>query len=310
MYQRKEYIDILRGIAILLVVMGHCSPMNILNKTLLSFHMPLFFFISGMCLNVNWGGDFFIKKLRTIGVPQLTLVLLNCIVGIFVDVFVLKRYTLSEADWYGAVMPWFLPTLMLMFYLLYPIIKYCKSNKAIYCVTLLIVLCFCLIDNNEVYIIQQVLCALVFGLLGYLFRNSLDRWTVISSNIKGCGWILLIVVAIIADNKEPVLMYINQYGNKMEFFLIATIGVLATFEISSNIKSAPLLSYIGRNSVIVYIFHFSVIKIVRAFTNRLSLESFNNPFLLFVVVFFITILIVQIVNKYALFIVGKQNHPN
>ena len=49
--KRIEYIDIARGIGILLVVMGHndfslISPF--LFKLIYSFHMPLFFFMSGI----------------------------------------------------------------------------------------------------------------------------------------------------------------------------------------------------------------------------------------------------------------------
>lgn len=48
--KRIEYFDVVRGFAMLLVILGHCnmSIMASLNKFILSFHMPLFFFISGI----------------------------------------------------------------------------------------------------------------------------------------------------------------------------------------------------------------------------------------------------------------------
>lgn len=48
--QRNSQIDVARGIGILLVVFGHCfySLSVPLNKFVLSFHMPLFFFLSGL----------------------------------------------------------------------------------------------------------------------------------------------------------------------------------------------------------------------------------------------------------------------
>jgi len=47
---RADHIDIARGIAILLVILGHCcqSTDAALNRVILSFHMPLFFFLSGV----------------------------------------------------------------------------------------------------------------------------------------------------------------------------------------------------------------------------------------------------------------------
>lgn len=49
---REIEIDILKGIGIILVVMGHLEPGNILLKYIYSFHMFLFFFTSGY-LNVK-----------------------------------------------------------------------------------------------------------------------------------------------------------------------------------------------------------------------------------------------------------------
>ena len=47
---RINHIATARGIAILLVVLGHCfhSAEVPLNRVILSFHMPLFFFLSGV----------------------------------------------------------------------------------------------------------------------------------------------------------------------------------------------------------------------------------------------------------------------
>lgn len=44
---RDETIDVLKGIAILLVVLGHIAAAPKLTSVIYSFHMPLFIFISG-----------------------------------------------------------------------------------------------------------------------------------------------------------------------------------------------------------------------------------------------------------------------
>ncbi len=49
--QRINWIDIAKGIAIILMVLGHSSIPNSLALWIWSFHMPLFFFASGMCTN-------------------------------------------------------------------------------------------------------------------------------------------------------------------------------------------------------------------------------------------------------------------
>lgn len=51
MKERVEYIDVARGIAMLLVILGHCHQTVdcTLILIILSFHMPLFFFIWHIC---------------------------------------------------------------------------------------------------------------------------------------------------------------------------------------------------------------------------------------------------------------------
>ena len=48
--KRIAYIDKAKGVAILLVILGHCcgSVEEPINRFILSFHMPLFFFLSGL----------------------------------------------------------------------------------------------------------------------------------------------------------------------------------------------------------------------------------------------------------------------
>lgn len=46
--KRIDYIDIVKGITIILMIIGHVSNIpTILRTFIFSFHMPLFFIISG-----------------------------------------------------------------------------------------------------------------------------------------------------------------------------------------------------------------------------------------------------------------------
>lgn len=75
--ERIGWIDCARGIAMLFVIFGHCyvSLEDPVNRFILSFHMPVFFFLSGICTKLP-NGTFSIwasKKARSLLVPQLTL---------------------------------------------------------------------------------------------------------------------------------------------------------------------------------------------------------------------------------------------
>lgn len=45
MTKRIEYIDILKGIGIILVVLGHVTQDKQVFQLIYAFHMPLFFFV-------------------------------------------------------------------------------------------------------------------------------------------------------------------------------------------------------------------------------------------------------------------------
>ena len=47
MSKRIDYMDILKALAIIAVVIGHCDSPHPLYNFIYLYHMPLFFFISG-----------------------------------------------------------------------------------------------------------------------------------------------------------------------------------------------------------------------------------------------------------------------
>jgi fucose 4-O-acetylase-like acetyltransferase len=75
--KRITYIDMAKGIGILLVVFGHSGfPSPAVNQWISSFHMPLFFLLSGILLSHTNAHekplkDTIKKKARTILVPYL-----------------------------------------------------------------------------------------------------------------------------------------------------------------------------------------------------------------------------------------------
>ena len=48
---RLNWVDSLKGLGIFLVIMGHLKPPQIVWLWIFSFHIPLFFFISGYVFN-------------------------------------------------------------------------------------------------------------------------------------------------------------------------------------------------------------------------------------------------------------------
>ncbi len=73
--QREKYIDVAKGIGILLVVYGHVinsgslESLSVVSQVIYSFHMPLFFFVTGYLLGLRKydGGFSLSKQLKKVG---------------------------------------------------------------------------------------------------------------------------------------------------------------------------------------------------------------------------------------------------
>lgn len=78
---RLRYIDIAKGIAIICIILGHLGDENI-NRVVFTFHVPIFFFITGYFTNSERNITEFAKnKLRTLIVPYIVTCLLIVILG-------------------------------------------------------------------------------------------------------------------------------------------------------------------------------------------------------------------------------------
>ncbi len=116
---RIKCIDIAKGIGILLVIIGHVLPGTYLAKVIYSFHMPLFFFLSGVCYNRTKFSFYELVRvrLRTLFFP---LLLFSCLVHL-VDIFILSE-EFSMDDFFPNSL-WFVFILLLTELLGYFLVK-------------------------------------------------------------------------------------------------------------------------------------------------------------------------------------------
>lgn len=86
---RLHWIDALKGIGIMLVVFAHHSLPIALDTYIFSFHMPLFFFISGFLFNfgkyAESAGNFVKWRFRSLIVPYFSFAVLTCLFYFLLD---------------------------------------------------------------------------------------------------------------------------------------------------------------------------------------------------------------------------------
>lgn len=85
MKERIEWVDIYKGIAIILVVLGHATGK--FNSWIYQFHMAAFFFISGYLSSIEKKNDFsiLVKKFLTIMLPLYVLSFFGIILNTIID---------------------------------------------------------------------------------------------------------------------------------------------------------------------------------------------------------------------------------
>ncbi len=151
--------------------------------------------------------------------------------------------------------------------------------------------------------------AFLFYYLGYCVKHY--NWE-ISSNKTSC-WIFLIpVVVVISLVNNPVAMYENKYGNMFLFLVGAISGIVFVCELAKGLEKNVLLGWYGRNSIIVYVLHFSMIKILhfvgKKILPQIIQNNYNYPFnwCYFSIITLLMIPTIMFCNRFVPFLFGKR----
>lgn len=283
MKERVEYIDVARGIAMLLVIVGHCNQTVdcTLNRFILSFHMPLFFFLSGIFATTTTKGTKNLmgrvnSKAKSLLIPQMFLCLIGGIKPIIIAV--IQHSSCDIWNTFGFFRWWFLPTLFIcsVLYMLIGMLVNLKNvmNKIIYMIISLILI-FVSIEFNKYDLHGFFLClqivpvASFFYVLGNIIRPYMaiiNNTKTISLSIAAC--IVFCICFSIANVNTPVMLYKNEYGNLPLFFITSISGCFLTIYVSTYIKDSILLKYIGRKCVAFYVWQFLVVSLCISVASR------------------------------------------
>lgn len=292
---RNKQIDILKGIAIIMIVLGHCS--SPFTHFLYLFHLAIFFMVSGYFWkenSINTIKDlkrFIINKVKRLYVPfvigNVICVLLN---NFLIDINIYSTISHSHFSYkdmakniikvllfrnstelLGA--SWFLRILFIIS-IIYAIVeliltKYLKKfNKNIFH---LILSCFLLIlgyllsiNNIDLKIVDtQVFICYIFFDLG----RKISKYKVNTNNIsKFIGLVISFVLLYILNKVGSIEISKNQYTNIIYFLTVSLLGWFFVYELSyycSKIKIVKdLLQYIGQNTMPILMCHFIAFKII------------------------------------------------
>lgn len=319
---RIDYIDAARGIAIFLVVIGHMIPMNEgLSKFIYSFHIPVFFVITGMLLffNDSWKNkslkEIFIKKAQGLLYPYITFSILNIIYIIISEgVKSAAKQTFVTVIFDGIFTLWFLPALFLAELAFSVIMKKFKSPYFVYitiAVLVIITYLFSLLDYQSignsilfnvlrvVNILNRALIGCIFIFIGYLFGYIKSK-TNINIILKAVLTLVAISINVILYRYSNVDMHYSIIGCPLIFYVTSISGSYAVISISELLlKKSKVMSFYGKNSIIIFATHLNFGITVFASMMTKTIFNIHSDIIAFLIVMIIETLLILVINKFA-----------
>lgn len=263
-------VDVVKGITILLVILGHCfctTPINlfeelpILGNVVRSFQMPLFFVVSGFLFSTNGGIKHMLKKktLRLL-LPYLVFGLISICLR-----FVFSAYTnqgdisictalvklLLNGGYY-----WFLYTLILIMIIIISIV-----NKFVICLLSFSFVILCLftdIRSIDIMTIGKIVYYLPFFSLGFCLKTIYpklwvyyDRYNIFYISITLVLFTLSFVIPI---------KFVNLYARPILGIIMVWIlaRIISNKYRKFNDKISTLFSHFGRYSLQYYLNHMLI----------------------------------------------------
>lgn len=287
MKQRVIWIDILKAIAMMLVVMGHSwGCPTFLTTEIYTFHIPLFFFLSGMTLSARCSFSyFFVKLCKGILVPYIFYTLVFTIAlrywqtdtCVHQDTFFISfLFNLSEYPGFCNYGLWFLPVLFVTKLFAYPVIRYCKNVFLVLIIMAVIgVTPLFLLRHSLVFCLHVVPAALIFVLLGYVVRTE-DLLGKINNLYILLGGVFVNAYAMVYGLRThgDIDMVMGAYGKSLTIFYLGAISGILMMCALTRIMSKHLLSIVkfGRHTLRIYCTHYYVLWLL----NALVFPMFNN----------------------------------
>lgn len=270
-----EYIDVLKGLGMLMILIGHINFGKLLEIYMYSFHVPIFFFISGyLFLPEKYEfKEFVMRKIKTLLIPYFSFGFASYLFWLFIYgiprganlintlTSVLWSNTRNNMPITGAI--WFLTSIFfteIINWLIIRKIDNIKFSMALFliCALGIIGISLPMYAIRLPFAIDVSLVGSVFFYVGYKIKNSNFLKNI--TNNKNY-WILIcvnIINIIMIFNNGKIALKSGNYSNPILFYINAFISIIIWFNWSvkickneNNYKNIKrLLKYIGRNSIV------------------------------------------------------------
>ncbi|MBP9759090.1 acyltransferase family protein [Candidatus Dojkabacteria bacterium] len=282
---RDKNVDIYKGIAIMLVLVGHLYWNESIASLVYSFHLPLFFFVTGFFIdhsaNKYTFGKYFISRVKNILFPYIIALIaflglaisakikeqgISYVVFELVGIFMQSSSAALEASKYQ-IYYWFMPFFFLYTIILFLIYKYLK-NYILIVYVVSIIMAFGIYFSHRIidypsdqvpWAIDKLPFLIPLGILG----NSI--WKRKETLLKRRNVLLIITgLTLLAGLIYKIDLRILFIKDIFIYFVLALNGSIFIILLSDfldknlsdgNYSVKKLLVFLGENSMILYLIH-------------------------------------------------------
>lgn len=279
--QRVHYIDIARGIAIILMIIGHTLELGLTRKIIFSFHMPLFIIISGMFFKKRKIKEELTHLNKKLIIPYVITIIITYMLRYIIHNQEIHFLPIIQQIFFGysnkktffthiddVWVLWFIPFLIFCKILYYGIDKITKTNDL-----LKGIICFCF-SSMGIYLskiniflpwsIDIALSSMLFYYIGYLLNKYHLIGKVISNQLI---YIFIVITYTSLLKLGNIELAIRKYPYGMICYITAFCGTIIIFSISQMIeilskKLTKILSWYGQNSMYILCVHYLENKVI------------------------------------------------
>ena len=310
--KRIEWIDVCKGLGIFLVFIGHTNVSQ-LSRTLYdwiySFHMPLFYMLSGLVFDgtkYNTFRKYINRRLKTLILPFF---ILNTILYIIAEVLNLDNVQPQVSELLtGVLAMYFIRVLFISEVWCYFINKI--SNKPFYKLVLLAVVIYISSFFKESSVLLRYILPglpLLYYGIGNIFKDSIKACVNnANARIISLCFMLSVLFSLILLPYRKFTVFMDIILALSGILSLISVGVLlqrANF--FSFVKVKKYIVFIGMNTLIVVAFHQIIYNGLSVFTKYFHMLPLWDGLIRILLVLLFLIILCRIVRKYAPFVIGR-----
>lgn len=294
MKKRIEWIDIAKGLAIILMVVGHTAIPSRINNWIYSFHMPFFFFISGVLTKPQTSSkpiqisSYLTHKVKVLIYPFLVYSTINILLYPLYGKLPLSEYfkQIIVCGW-GGIALWFVPVFFFSVIISY-LLNTSKKNATISSIFLAAMgTLLCYYDIRLTWNLSTIPIACMYILLGSILQEKVYEITKIKYIYKVLILTTLLIVGFTLSQYGRLDLASNNILPFAPIFIASLCGITVLIIASTLIKRTffkNVLTFIGKHTFEIMAFSQVTILIIN---NNFTHNSIIK-YLIMVIVIYIT----------------------